>query len=92
MDIVRFIEVCDGVIDRQDALQRLSSKEAYEALQQAAAGVVKDVCFGVTALRKHLAIRVERGTIKKDPYLSILAVVHDAVRSGDLPRPDPGQR
>lgn len=85
MDIVRFIEVCDGVIDRQDALQRLSSKEAYEALQQAAAGVVKDVCFGVTALRKHLAIRVERGTIKKDPYLSILAVVHDAVRSGDLP-------
>lgn len=85
MDIVRFIEVCDGVIARQDALQRLSSKEAYEALQQAAVGVTKDVLSAVTALRKHLAIRVECGAIKKNPYLSILAVIRDAVRGADTP-------
>lgn len=83
MDILRFIEVCDGVITRQDTLQILSSNEAYEALQQAAGGMVQDVFYAVTALRKHLAIKFESGTIKKNPYLSILAVIRDAVRCTD---------
>lgn len=34
MDILRFIEVCDGLITRQDALQRLPSSEAYEAIKE----------------------------------------------------------
>lgn len=81
MVIERFIEVCDDVIARQNDLKKLSSSEAYEKLQHVTAGVQADVPSAVKALRKHLAIKAECGIIKKDPYISILAVISDAVRS-----------
>jgi len=80
MDIQQFIELCDSVKARSASLPRLSSEDAYQALSDAAAGFEKKLLSAVIALRKYLAIRHERGNAKRDPYLSILAVIRDATR------------
>lgn len=80
MDIQQFIELCDRVKARSASLPKLSSEDAYQALSEAAAGFEKKLLSTVIALRKYLAIRHERGNAKRDPYLSILAVIRDATR------------
>lgn len=80
MDIQQFIELCDRVAARSDSLTRLSSEDAYQSLGEAAAGFETNLVSTVIALRKYLAIRHERGNTRKDPYLSILAVIRDATR------------
>lgn len=58
MNIVKFFEVCDLAISRQNGLQKLSSKEAYKEIQQVAAGMEKEILLAVAAFRKHLAYRL----------------------------------
>ncbi|CAD7714392.1 hypothetical protein LMG31884_10980 [Xanthomonas hydrangeae] len=81
MDIQQFVELCDRVKTRSASLPELSNEEAYQALSEAAAGFEKKLLSTVIALRKYLAIRCERGNAKRDPYLSILAVIRDATRA-----------
>src|SRR5690606_4918277 len=80
MDIQQFIELCDRVVARSASLPRLSWEDAYRSLGEAAAGYETTLIPTVMALRKYLAIRHERGRTRKDPYLSILAVIRDATR------------
>lgn len=80
MDILQFIELCNRVETRSASLPKLSSEDAYQALRETAAGFEKELLSTVIALRKYLAIRHGRGNARRDPYLSILAVIRDAIR------------
>lgn len=80
MNIQTFIDLCDRVDARSTTLEKLTADDAYRALSDAARGSEREVRSTLFALKKYLAIRYENGSSQKQPYLSILAVMQDAIR------------